>query len=203
MDILLIAALHALRSYQYGNASPELAEMVADKIENIHGRPLPSVFFASTLNDSILQARRAIRGNGNVQFALGRLEASVSGYLDAKDAEMPSLSVAESAILLLEQTLATRPEYKARDMVDYDRAWKIINAWRGKGTDDSKDLLAALDEAKIALVGDSNDVEHDALVSFVQAMGLEIPECKCIAEEAPGTPHQVHCPAFAWQKEGN
>lgn len=30
---LLIAANHALRSYQYGNASPDLAEEVADKID--------------------------------------------------------------------------------------------------------------------------------------------------------------------------
>lgn len=201
MDPLLKAALHALRSYQYGNVSPELAEMLADKIEGQHGTPLPSAFFASTLNDSILQARRAIRGDGNPNFALGRLEAAVSGYLDAKDAEMPSLSVAESAILLLEQTLATRPEYKARDMVDYDRAWKIIHAWRGKGTDDSKDLLAALDEAKAALVGDSNDAEHDALVSFVQAMGLEIPDCTCDQNAIGKWQHSALCPSSAWQKE--
>jgi hypothetical protein len=170
MDRILKAALHALRSYQYGNVSPELAEMVADKIEGMEGTPLPSPFFAKTLNDSIIDARRAIRTGEGVNLALGRLEASVSGYLDAKDEEMPSLSVAERAILLLEQTLATRPEYQARGIEDYHRAWKIIEAWRGKG-DDSKDLLEALDEAKAALVGDSNDAEHDALVSFVRAMG--------------------------------
>jgi hypothetical protein len=32
-NTLLLSALHALRSYQYGNSSPELAEEVADKIE--------------------------------------------------------------------------------------------------------------------------------------------------------------------------
>lgn len=200
MDVLLKAALHALRSYQYGNVSPELAEMLADKIEGQHGTPTLSTYFAAPLNDAILEARRAIRGSSNVLHALGQLEASVSGYLDAKDAEMPSLSVAESAILLLEQTLATRPEYRAKGMEDYDRAWKIIHAWRGKA-DDSKDLLGALDEAKAALVGYSNDAEHDALVSFVQAMGLEIPECSCVAEDVPGIPHQVHCPVATWQKK--
>jgi hypothetical protein len=112
--------------------------------------------------------------------------------------EMPSLSVAESAILLLEQTLATRPEYKARGMEDYDRAWAIIRRWRGQH-DDSKDLLAALDEAKAALVGDSNDAEHDALVSFVQAMGLEIPECTCDEGPTQRGKHDEGCPSKEWE----
>jgi hypothetical protein len=116
--------------------------------------------------------------------------------------EMPSLSVAESAILLLEQTIATRPDYFAKGMGDYKRAWKIIESWRGK-RDDSKDLLDALDEAKAALVGDSNDAEHDALVSFVQAMGLEIPECDCDERSWHGEGHDSACPQRAWQKEGN
>ncbi len=34
------AALEALRSYQYGNSSPELAEEVADALENALGRAL-------------------------------------------------------------------------------------------------------------------------------------------------------------------
>jgi hypothetical protein len=32
-DPLLRAAFHALRSYQYGNASPDLAKEIADKLE--------------------------------------------------------------------------------------------------------------------------------------------------------------------------
>lgn len=199
MDVILKAALHALRGYQYGNVSPELAEMVADKIEAKEGTPLPSPFFAKTLNDSILNARRAIRTSNGVNVALGQLEAAVSGYLDAKDEEMPSLSVAESAILLLEQTIATRPDYFAKGLGDYDRAWAIITRWRGKH-DDSKDLLEALSEAKAALVGESNDAEHDALVSFAQAMGLEIPDCTCDGRRAV---HNPGCPCAEWQKEGN
>lgn len=46
--------------------------------------------------------------------------------------EMPSLAVAEAAIDLLKQTIATRPDYKARGMRDYDKAWTIINQWEGK-----------------------------------------------------------------------
>jgi hypothetical protein len=30
---LLVAAYHALRSYQFGNSSPDLAQSIADKIE--------------------------------------------------------------------------------------------------------------------------------------------------------------------------
>ncbi len=32
-DKLLLAAYHALRSYQYGNSATELAEGIADKIQ--------------------------------------------------------------------------------------------------------------------------------------------------------------------------
>jgi hypothetical protein len=112
--------------------------------------------------------------------------------------EMPSLSVAESAILLLEQTIATRPDYFAKGMGDYKQAWKIIEAWRGKG-DDSKDLLDALEEAKAALVGDSNDAEHDALVSFVKAMGLEIPDCTCDEGPTARGHHDANCPSKEWE----
>jgi hypothetical protein len=112
--------------------------------------------------------------------------------------EMPSLAVAENAILLLEQTIATRPDYFAKGMGDYKRAWKIIEAWRGKG-DDSKDLLDALDEAKAALVGDSNDAEHDALVSFVKAMGLEIPDCHCDEGPTARGRHNEGCPSHDWE----
>jgi hypothetical protein len=71
-------------------------------------------------------------------------------------------------------------------------------------------VFAALDrideavvEAKAALVGDSNDAEHDALVSFAQAMGLEIPECDCDERSWHGEGHDSACPQRAWQKEGN
>jgi hypothetical protein len=36
---LLKSALSALRSYQFGNSSPELAEEIADKIESVIGPP--------------------------------------------------------------------------------------------------------------------------------------------------------------------
>ena len=32
-DTLLLTALHALRSYQYGNSSPDLAEEITNKLE--------------------------------------------------------------------------------------------------------------------------------------------------------------------------
>ena len=35
----------------------------------------------------------------------------------------------------------------------------------------SPELQAAIDEARIALAGDSNDAEHDALCSLMQALG--------------------------------
>ena len=35
------AASHALRSYQYGNASPELAERMANSIDAVMARPEP------------------------------------------------------------------------------------------------------------------------------------------------------------------
>lgn len=67
----------------------------------------------------------------------------------------------------------------------------------------AKDILDAISEAKAALVGDSNDAEHDALVSFVQAIGLEIPECDCDERSWHGEGHDSACPQRAWQKEGN
>jgi hypothetical protein len=37
-------------------------------------------------------------------------------------------------------------------------------------------LQRAIDEAREALIGDSNDAEHDALVSIMEALGETIPE---------------------------
>jgi hypothetical protein len=61
------------------------------------------------------------------------------------------------------------------------------------------ELQAALDEAKSALVGDSNDAEHHALVSFVQAMGLEIPDCTCDEGPSARGHHDKTCPSAAWE----
>jgi hypothetical protein len=40
----------------------------------------------------------------------------------------------------------------------------------------SSELMEAMDQAREALIGDSNDAEHDALVSLMGALGETIPE---------------------------
>jgi hypothetical protein len=42
----------------------------------------------------------------------------------------------------------------------------------------SPELQSAIDEAREALIGDSNDAEHDALVSLMEALGQTLPEGK-------------------------
>lgn len=64
----------------------------------------------------------------------------------------------------------------------------------------SPKLQAAIEEAKAALVGNSNDAEHDALVAIIGALGLEIPECDCSYPDH--ATHADDCPMRAWQKEG-
>lgn len=128
-----------------------------------------------------------MRWNGaDTGRTLGQLEAAISNWLEVE----PSPIV----LALLHARLAQHDgcsRFGTRDLLLLDKP-------------NVKAMLDAIADAKAALVGDSNDAEHDALVSLVQALiGLKVPECNCIAEEAPGTPHQVHCPAFAWQKEGN
>lgn len=57
----------------------------------------------------------------------------------------------------------------------------------------------AITEAKAALVGDSNDAEHDALFKLMQALGCEVPDCEC--ETGPvGNKHSEDCPCKAWGK---
>jgi len=61
-------------------------------------------------------------------------------------------------------------------------------------------LKEAIDDAKAALVGDSNDAEHDALVSLIEALGEgEVPECTCDDRSWHGEHHDSACPASAWE----
>lgn len=60
-------------------------------------------------------------------------------------------------------------------------------------------LAAAITEAKAALVGASNDAEHDALYLLVEALGLEVPMCNCDQPEHEGQ-HSENCPCKAWEK---
>lgn len=59
------------------------------------------------------------------------------------------------------------------------------------------DLRAEITQAKAALVGDSNDVEHDALHALVTALGYEVPDCNCTMGDYPH--HDETCPAKAWE----
>lgn len=70
------------------------------------------------------------------------------------------------------------------------------------------ELQAALDEAKAALVrnSDDDDSKHDALVSILAAFGLVLPECigrpRCdFGKDVLHFRHSDDCPASAWQKE--
>lgn len=58
-------------------------------------------------------------------------------------------------------------------------------------------VLDAIAQAKVALVGDSNDAEYDALYSLVTALGYEVPDCDCTLEDYPH--HDQTCPAKAWE----
>lgn len=62
-------------------------------------------------------------------------------------------------------------------------------------------LAAAITDAKAALVGDSNDAEHDALFSIMYALGYEAPDCECETGPVEGN-HAEDCPCKAWEKEG-
>lgn len=68
-------------------------------------------------------------------------------------------------------------------------------------------LLDAVRDAKAALVGNSNDAEHDALFSLIQALGYEKPECLadaggiCVADANGGQDHSKECPCRAWEKK--
>lgn len=49
--------------------------------------------------------------------------------------------------------------------------------------------------AKRALAGDSNDAEHEALVTLLEALGVpDKPECACGEDE-----HNRDCPVSAWR----
>jgi hypothetical protein len=63
----------------------------------------------------------------------------------------------------------------------------------------AKQLLDAISEAKAALVGDSNDAEHDALVSIVRALGMELPDCTCDEGPTARGHHDKTCPSAAWE----
>lgn len=61
-------------------------------------------------------------------------------------------------------------------------------------------LEPAIVEAKAALVGDSNDAEHDALVELVEALGEgEVPECDCEERSWYGEGHDSACPCKEWE----
>lgn len=65
-------------------------------------------------------------------------------------------------------------------------------------------LPNAIIAAKAALVGDSNDSEHDALVSLVVTLGEGLaPECECPIGHGPeygrDEPHTPVCPCAAWE----
>lgn len=60
-------------------------------------------------------------------------------------------------------------------------------------------LADAIKDAKAALVGDSNDAEHDALHALITALGYEVPDCECDQFTVEGT-HEASCPQHAWEK---
>lgn len=70
-------------------------------------------------------------------------------------------------------------------------------------------LENAINEAKAALVGDSNDAEHDALYSLISVLGYNVPTCldddsdssEVCGAALDGT-HAKDCPCKAWEKEG-
>jgi hypothetical protein len=64
------------------------------------------------------------------------------------------------------------------------------------------EIIMALAEAKAALVGDSNDAEHDALFTLVTVLGVgDVPECDCDKRSWYGEGHDSACPCAAWQEK--
>lgn len=55
---------------------------------------------------------------------------------------------------------------------------------------------AALADAKAAVIGESNDAKHGALVALLQAHHLEIPDCTCDGRRLD---HLDGCPQKAWE----
>jgi hypothetical protein len=75
--------------------------------------------------------------------------------------------------------------------------------------DSDRGLEPAVAEAKAALVGESNDAEHDALTHLMEALGYEVPQCSesdecwkgvqgCLSQ---ATGHANDCPQKAWEKK--
>lgn len=65
----------------------------------------------------------------------------------------------------------------------------------------TEDVKTAIKKAKAALVGDSNDAEHDALFGLIRALGEGTPpECKCNGPEVTGR-HSLDCPCVAWEEK--
>lgn len=62
------------------------------------------------------------------------------------------------------------------------------------------ELQDAIASAKAALVGESNDAEHQALADLVEALGQgEIPDCTCAWVGPNG--HNNACPCKAWEEK--
>lgn len=65
----------------------------------------------------------------------------------------------------------------------------------------ARQLGLAVAQAKAALVGDSNDAEHDALAALVKALGEgPVPDCDCPFDADGLDRHEDSCPSKAWEK---
>lgn len=67
--------------------------------------------------------------------------------------------------------------------------------------DRAEAIRDAISTGQKALVGDSNDDEHDALVELVQALSMGLaPECECSFDrESDALHHEDDCPARTWE----
>lgn len=62
------------------------------------------------------------------------------------------------------------------------------------------ELSKAINQAKRAIAGDSNDAAYDALVALLTALGEDSPpECAC---EDRTDVHEATCPCLPWLRAG-
>lgn len=65
------------------------------------------------------------------------------------------------------------------------------------------ELQKALQQAKAALAGDSNDADHSALHRLVGALGVDpMPDCDCDDRSWYGDEHDSACPVTGWLNTG-
>jgi hypothetical protein len=127
---------------------------------------------AKMLNTMLQRGEIELENNG-LNFQLG--EVPPAHIKDATKA--PAMALNEAVIVARRTVREGDLEHALEVLQQLEQA---VSAWLEVEISTmharNPELQAAIDEAREALIGDSNDDEHDALVSLMEALGETIPE---------------------------